>query len=120
MDDNLLAVVKLREDSEVPNFGSPEAAGLDLASSEDCVVPSKGKRMIGTGLSVCIPNDCYGRIAARSGLAWRHSIKIGGALLTVTTEGKSKSSCSTMVIMMLRLRKENGLRNLFVRELSDR
>ena len=34
-----------------------------------------------TGISVAVPDGCYGRIAPRSGLAARHHIDIGAGVI---------------------------------------
>ena len=59
---------KLRNNAAIPKRASEEAAGYDIASAEDTVVPAKGKAVIKTGVSIAIPEGCYGRIAPRSGL----------------------------------------------------
>lgn len=37
--------------------------------------------MIKTDLQVAIPTGCYGRVAPRSGLAWKHSIDVGAGVI---------------------------------------
>ena len=68
---------KLRNNAAVPKRGSEEAAGYDIASAEDTVVPTKGKAVVKTGISVAVPEGCYGRIAPRSGLVVKRFIDVG-------------------------------------------
>ncbi|CEO97220.1 hypothetical protein PBRA_000565, partial [Plasmodiophora brassicae] len=69
-----LAVKRLTPSAVLPSRGSAFAAGYDLSSSEACVVPAHGKALVPTGLSIALPAGVYGRIAPRSGLAWKHHI----------------------------------------------
>jgi dUTP pyrophosphatase len=57
-----------------PNSKSPErkssyAAGLDLYSCETATIPARSRKLVSTGIKVQIPNDCYARVAPRSGLS---------------------------------------------------
>lgn len=65
---------KLQEQAILPTRGSEHAAGLDLYSIEDTVVPGRGRKGIATGIAVAIPDGFYGRIAPRSGLAAKFGI----------------------------------------------
>jgi dUTP pyrophosphatase len=71
-----LFVKKLDESAVVPVRGSELAAGYDLSSIVDIVVPSLGRVAVPTGLAVKVPVGTYGRIAPRSGLAFKHGIDV--------------------------------------------
>ena len=62
--------------ARLPEYGSMEAAGLDLFSARVAVIPPGERRLISTDLAWEIPPGCYVRIAPRSGLAWRHHIDV--------------------------------------------
>ncbi|OZC10095.1 dUTP diphosphatase domain protein [Onchocerca flexuosa] len=72
---------KLSENAHIPTYGSEWAAGADLYSAYDCVVPAKGKASVGTDLQVQIPRGYYGRIAPRSGLAAKKFIDVGAGVV---------------------------------------
>lgn len=60
-----------------PTRATAHAAGYDLYSAEDSIVLSCGeRRCISTDLQIEVPNDCYGRIAPRSGLAFYFGIDV--------------------------------------------
>lgn len=61
-----------------PSKGSTQAAGFDLKSISNYLVPARGKTLVGTGLKIQLPLNCYGRIAPRSGLAVNYFIDVGG------------------------------------------
>lgn len=67
--------------AQAPRRGSPDAAGLDLFSAEDCSVPAHGKATIATDIAIVLPESCYGRIAPRSGLAVKYCIHVGAGVV---------------------------------------
>ena len=56
---------KLTELAITPTRGSAEAAGYDLYSAYDVVVPAQGKALVKTDIAVALPQGCYGRVAPR-------------------------------------------------------
>ena len=65
---------RLHDGAILPSRGSVGACGLDIHSAEAILIGSGERKGVRTGLSVAIPDGCYGRIAPRSGLAIRHGI----------------------------------------------
>ena len=76
-----LGVRKLHKDAVIPERKTDGAAGYDISSLEDCVVPPWGKALIKTGVAVRLPQGTYGRLAPRSGLALQHSIDVGAGVI---------------------------------------
>ncbi|KAL3994093.1 dUTP diphosphatase family protein [Acanthocheilonema viteae] len=72
---------KLSENAHIPTYGSEWAAGADLYSAYDCVIPAKNKASVGTDLQVEIPRGYYGRIAPRSGLTLKKFIDVGAGVI---------------------------------------
>ena len=68
---SVLKFHKLSENAMTPIRGSEFSAGLDLFAAEAKVIASKGRALIKTDLQVALPDGCYGRIAPRSGLAYK-------------------------------------------------
>ena len=54
------------------------------------MIPAHGKALVSTGLSVKIPEGNYGRIAPRSGLAWKNFIDIGAGVIDEDYRGEVK------------------------------
>jgi dUTP pyrophosphatase len=91
----ILKFKKLTDKARLPTKGSPAAAGYDLYSAADMVVPSRGKMLVPTNLSVAVPEGNYGRVAPRSGLAWKNFIDVGAGVVDVDYRGECKySSCN--------------------------
>nr|WGL40786.1 dUTP pyrophosphatase [Tawny frogmouth aviadenovirus A] len=64
-----------------PVRSSSDAAGYDLYSATDVVVPAGGRWLIPTDLAFQFPAGCYGRIAPRSGLAYKFYIDVGAGVI---------------------------------------
>lgn len=76
-----LLIKRLSEFATVPTRGSKLSAGYDLYAAYDYVIKARGKEMVKTDLQIALPTGCYGRVAPRSGLAWKHSIDVGAGVI---------------------------------------
>lgn len=76
-----LQVKLLSENGRAPERCSAKAAGYDLFSSIDTVIPSRGKTVVATDISLAIPDGHYGRVAPRSGLTHKHFIDVGAGVI---------------------------------------
>lgn len=76
-----IRVKKLSETATMPTRGSASAAGWDLYASQECVVPARGKAIIATDIAIAVPAGYYGRVAPRSGMAWKHHTDIGAGVV---------------------------------------
>ena len=85
-----LRIKKLSQKAKIPSKGSVMAAGYDIYSSENILVPSKSKALVSTGISMEIPEGCYGRIAPRSGLAVKNFIDVGAGVIDSDYRGELK------------------------------
>ena len=56
------------------------AAGYDLKSAYDVIVPAEGKALVKTDIQIQLPSR-YGRVAPRSGLAWKIFINVGAGVI---------------------------------------
>ena len=83
-----LYIKKLKNSAAIPKRATEGAAGYDLASAEETVVPAKGKTVVKTGISIATPEGCYGRIAPRSGLAVKKYIDVGAGVIDSDYRGE--------------------------------
>lgn len=51
-------------------------AGYDLTALENDIIQPRSRGCIDTGVAISIPNDCYARVAPRSGLAFKYGIDV--------------------------------------------
>ena len=85
-----LQVKLLQGNAVLPARGSAEAIGYDLCATRNCIIPSRGKGTIETGLVVSLPPGTYARIAPRSGLAIRNFIDVGAGVVDSDYQGEIK------------------------------
>ncbi|KZC07119.1 PREDICTED: deoxyuridine 5'-triphosphate nucleotidohydrolase [Dufourea novaeangliae] len=84
---NLLKYAKLTDKAFPPLKASEHAAGYDLKSAYEYTVPARGKELVKTDLQVAVPEGTYGRIAPRSGLAWKNHIDVGAGVIDADYRG---------------------------------
>lgn len=75
---------KMSEHAFTPTKGSTYSAGYDIYAAYDYIIPALGKELVKTDLQITLPHGCYGRIAPRSGLAWKYFVDVGGKLNKLT------------------------------------
>jgi dUTP pyrophosphatase len=76
--ESILRFAKLTDNAYTPTKGSQYAAGFDLYSAYDYVIAPQGKVLALTDIQIALPENCYGRVAPRSGLAHKNFIDVGG------------------------------------------
>ena len=76
-----LRVCRLSARGTLPTKGSAEAAGYDLYSAEEVLVPAFGRILVKTDIAVLVPEGTYGRVAPRSSLALYHSVDVAAGVI---------------------------------------
>ena len=76
-----LQIKLLSNKAKTPVKATAKAAGYDLASAHDDVIPAKLRKLIQTDLAMTVPAGTYGWITPRSGLALKYSIDIGAGVI---------------------------------------
>lgn len=100
----ILKIKCLYDDAQIPVRGSNLAAGYDLrahsyvnmesketVSFDDenvLIIPVGSRCLIKTGIAVAIPQNCYGRVAPRSGLTFKNGINIGAGVIDADYRGE--------------------------------
>ncbi|KAI8611930.1 dUTPase-like protein [Chytriomyces sp. MP71] len=82
-----LQVKLLSEKAKLPARGSVGAAGYDLFAAKDCTIPSNGRAIVPTDISIAVPHGTYGRVAPRSGLAVKHFLDVGAGVIDADYRG---------------------------------
>ena len=57
------------------------AAGHDIYALKNGSIPAQRQMLVETGIAIGLPKGTYGRLAARSGMASKHGIAVGGAVI---------------------------------------
>jgi dUTP pyrophosphatase len=58
----------------LPAYATAHAAGLDVVSAEELVLPPGGRHAVATGFAIAIPEGYEVQVRPRSGLALKHGI----------------------------------------------
>lgn len=72
--------VKLSDGAPLPRHAKPGDAGLDLTSRETVEIPPGGTRLVGTGVSVEVPEGYVGLCFPRSGLAAKQGVNLANCV----------------------------------------
>lgn len=83
----VMQVAKLSDRGIIPTKGSKQSAGFDLYSAQNCLIPAGGKALVNTDIQVKVPQGTYGRIAPRSGLAWKHQLAVAAGVVDADYRG---------------------------------
>lgn len=86
----MLRVKKIHPDAELPSRATIGSAGYDLTSVESHVILPGHRAVVSTGLVLEIPENTYGRVAPRSGLAVKHGIQVGAGVIDSDYRGEVK------------------------------
>jgi len=57
------------------------AAGHDIYALKDGTIPAQSHMLVDNGIAIGLPRRTYGRLAARSGMASKHGIAVGGGFI---------------------------------------
>ena len=85
-----LLATKLSDDAIIRKKGSASAAGYNLSSAVDAVLPAQEKAIVTTDLAIAVPSGTYGRIAPRSGFAAKHQLAVGAGVIDADFRGNVK------------------------------
>jgi len=84
-----IRIQRLDKKARIPTNGSKLAAGHDLYSIEDILIPANSRVLVKIGLAVAVPEGTYGRIAPRSGLATK-GITVEAGVIDADYRGEVK------------------------------
>jgi dUTP pyrophosphatase len=71
---------RLSPDVPLPSYQTAEAAGFDLAASEDVRVPPGDVRLVPTGLVIAVPHGCFLGIFARSSTPLKRGLMVANGV----------------------------------------
>ncbi len=81
-----MKIKRLDERAVIPKRGSASAAGYDIYSIEETIIPQGETRLIKTGLSMEIPENYFGGVFARSGLAVKEGIRPANCVAVIDSD----------------------------------
>ncbi|KAF8641414.1 hypothetical protein AX16_009985 [Volvariella volvacea WC 439] len=87
---SILPVQLLSTYVTIPSRATEQSAGLDLYASFPATVPPHSSSPINTHIAIAIPTGHYGRIAPRSGLAFKSGVTAFGGTIDADYHGELK------------------------------
>jgi len=85
-----LKIKKLEDDALIPTKGTADSAGYDLYSYDNGVILPFEQSLIGTKISMQIPENFCGLIWSRSGLSSKYGIETGAGVIDCDYTGEIK------------------------------
>ena len=85
---NQLRIKRLSQQAIILNKGSRMAAGHDIYAVKSGHIPAQRQMLVETGIAIGLPKGTYGRLAARSGMASKHGIAVGGGVMDADYTGE--------------------------------
>lgn len=76
-----LKVVRSSPDAYLPTRGSEKAAGLDLYTPHNVIVPARGRTLVPLDICIELPKNTFGHVLPRSGLAVKQGIHVGAGVI---------------------------------------
>lgn len=70
-----IQIKRLRDTAVIPTKGSEKAAGYDLYATANYDIAPHSTVKVGTGISIALPDNSFGAIFARSGLATKKGLR---------------------------------------------
>ncbi len=83
-------IKRLHPDAQLPKYGRPGDAGLDLHALVDVTVAPAERVLVPTGIALAIPVGTVGLVWDRSGMAAKHGMKTMAGVLDHTYRGELK------------------------------
>ena len=75
-----LTVTRLRPSVPLPVYGSPGAAGFDLAAADDVEIGPGEIKLVATGLVVAVPDGYFLAIFARSSTPFKRGLMVANGV----------------------------------------
>jgi len=114
-----IQIKKLSENAKLPIRGSEWAAGYDLFAAKDDVVFAQKRALIPTDIALSIPSGYYGRIAPRSGLAYKHGIDVLAGVIDADYRGNLGVILYNTNIVEFRVNKGDRIAQLIIEKCHD-
>lgn len=73
-------------DLPTPAYATAGAAGMDVVSAEDVILPPGGRHAVATGFRLAIPDGYEIQVRPRSGLALKHGISLPNTPGTIDSD----------------------------------
>ncbi|KAG6524305.1 hypothetical protein ZIOFF_014211 [Zingiber officinale] len=114
----VLKVKKLHPAAVIPQRQTEEAAGYDLKLIQSYEIFPGDRALLSTGILVAIPDGHYGRIAAKSGAAFKQGIHVGVGVIDLDYRGEIKILVFNLNYDTILLVKGEAIAQLIIEKIS--
>lgn len=83
-----LAIKLLRDDARMPTYAHAVDAGMDLYAAEACVINSRERAQVPTGIALAVPDGYVGLIWDKSGISQKGGLKTLGGVVDAGYRGE--------------------------------
>ena len=98
-----LKVKRLTDTAVLPVKAHPTDAGFDICSDENITINAGETVTVSTGLSIAIPEGCYGRLKGRSGLTAKTPLRVQEGTIDASYRGEVKVICDIKIKFLERV-----------------
>jgi len=99
--------------------GTATAAGHDLYANEGTDIPARGQAVVGTGITIGLPHNTYGRIAPRSSLAVKHRLMTNAGVIDSDYRGEVKVVLANLGDQPYRVEKGDRIAQLIIKKIDN-
>lgn len=79
-------IVRDNTDIQLPEYATPQSAGMDLRANEELTIAPGDIKSVGTGLHIELPEGYEAQVRPRSGLALKKGVSIPNAPGTIDAD----------------------------------
>lgn len=79
-------IVRDNADIQLPEYATPQSAGMDLRANEELTIAPGDIKSVGTGLHIELPEGYEAQVRPRSGLALKKGVSIPNAPGTIDAD----------------------------------
>lgn len=113
-----LYIKKLTNDAILPTRGSKEAAGYDICTLDNVLIPPFQRTLVSTGLAMTVPEGTYGQLAPRSGLSVKKGLHVGAGVIDRDYTGEVKVLLMNLSSEPIELQSSDRIAQLILKKIE--
>ena len=113
-----LYIKKLTNDAILLTRGSKEAAGYDICTLDNVLIPPFQRTLVSTGLAMTVPEGTYGQLAPRSGLSVKKGLHVGAGVIDRDYTGEVKVLLMNLSSEPIELQSSDRIAQLILKKIE--
>ncbi len=107
----------LRRDARIPKKATKASAGFDIYSVDECVLKPRDVIQVPTGIALDIPEEYYGQLCSRSGLAMIKNLMVIPGVIDADYRGEIGVMMYNMGKRVVRLKAQVRIAQLIIQKI---